>query len=155
MSTFEVVLLEEKQFVGLPVSNSFHYIDDARMRAANEEFMRRRHEIKHAINMEQYVCPHFSNDILFTYVYSMEVSEISDIPEGMLGFTVPKQTYVKITSTDENPYEISHRYFREHGLANNTRSLALEVFQFSKRQHFNDAEIYIPILLSEESKYND
>jgi predicted transcriptional regulator YdeE len=120
------------------------------MKEANQLFLERRNEIKGIINEQEYVCPHFANDILFTYIYCMEVEGINDTPNGMIGFYVPGQRYIKVRSTDQDPYAISHEYLKENDLENNTRSLALEVFKFGEEQHFNNADIYIPIV---ERKY--
>lgn len=144
-SQIEIVTLEAKYFIGVPVTNAFKRFDAERMKEANQLFLERWNEIKGIINEQEYVCPHFANDILFTYIYCMEVSEIKDIPNGMIGFDVPSQRYVKIRSTDQDPYVISKEYLKENGLENNTRSLALEVFRFGEEQHFNNADIYIPV----------
>lgn len=145
-SQIEIVTLEAKNFIGVPVTNVFQRFDAERIKETNQLFLERRNEIKGIINEQEYVCPHFANDILFTYIYCMEVSEIKDIPKGMIGFGVPSQRYVKVRSTDQDPYAISKEYIKEHGLKNNTRSLALEVFRFGEEQHFNNADIYIPIV---------
>lgn len=142
----EVVSLEEKYFIGVPVTNGFQKFDSERMKEANQLFLERRNEIKGIINEQQYVCPHFANDILFTYIYCMEVEGIDEVPSGMIGFYVPGQRYLKIRTSVQDPYAISHEYLKENGLRNNTRSLALEVFKFGEEQNFNNADIYIPIL---------
>jgi predicted transcriptional regulator YdeE len=142
----EIVSLEAKYFIGVPVTNVFQRFDSERMKEANQLFLERRNEIKGIINDQKYVCPHFANDILFTYIYCMEVEGINDTPNGMIGFFVPSQRYIKVRSSDQDPYAISHEYLKENGLENNTRSLALEVFKFGEEQHCNNADIYIPIV---------
>jgi len=144
-SQIEIVTLEAKCFIGVPVTNVFQKFDSERMKEANQLFLERKSEIKGIINEKQYVCPHFANDILFTYIYCMEVEAIDDVPKGMIGFEVPRQRYIKVRSTDQDPYAISHEYLKEKGIENNIKSLALEVFRFGKGQHFNNADIYIPI----------
>lgn len=144
--TIEIVTLEEKSFIGIPVTNVFQRFDSERMKEANQLFLDRKNEISGIMNDEEYVCPHYANDILFTYIYCMEVKEIKHIPKGMIGFSVPGQRYIKVRTKDQDPYALSKKYLKEHGLENNTRSLALEVFRFGEEQHFNHADIYIPIL---------
>lgn len=141
----EIVNLQSKNFIGIPVTNVFKRFDAEKMKEANQLFLERRNEIKGSINELEYVCPHFANDILFTYIYCMEVEAINDVPKGMIGFNVPSQRYIKIKSPDQDPYALSHEYLKVNGLENNTRSLALEVFQFGEEQHFNNADIYVPI----------
>ncbi|MFC5406442.1 GyrI-like domain-containing protein [Cohnella soli] len=144
----EIVTLEDKYFIGVPVTNVFQNFDSARMKEANRLFLEGRKEIKGILNKEEYVCPHFANDILFTYIYSMEVESNIDVPKGMIGFHVPRQRYIKVRSSDQDPYAIGHEYLKENGLENNPKSLALEVFKFGEDQHFNNAVIYIPIVTS-------
>lgn len=144
--TIERITLEAKCFIGIPVTNVFNRFDSERMQESNELFHIRRNEIKGILNPQEYVCPHFANDILFTYIYCMEVKEISDIPQGMIGFEVPGQNYIKIRTLDHDPYAIGQEFLKENGLKNNVKSLALEVFKFGEKQHFNHADIYIPII---------
>jgi Uncharacterized protein conserved in bacteria len=142
---FEMVTLGTKHYVGVPVTNVFNRFNPELMKEANEIFNSRIREIKRIIHEHEYVCPHFANDIMFTYVYCMEVSEIEDVPKGMIGFHVPSQRYVKVRAVDQDPYESAKLYLEANGLENNTRALALEVFRFGEEQHFNHADIYIPI----------
>jgi predicted transcriptional regulator YdeE len=145
-SQFELVTLETKYFIGVPVTNVFQRFDSKRMKEANHCFLERKNEIKGIVNEQEYVCPHFANDILFTYIYCLEVEVINDIPEGMIGFEVPSQRYVEVRSSDQDPYAICQEYLKENGFENNIKSLALEVFKFGEEQHFNNAVIYIPIV---------
>ncbi|WP_158602135.1 GyrI-like domain-containing protein [Cohnella endophytica] len=142
----EIVTLEAKYFIGVPVTNVFDRFDSERMQEANKLFLERKNEINGIINNQEYVCPHFANDILFTYIYCMEVNEITETPNGMIGFQVPSQRYIKVRSSDQDPYAISQEYLKENGLVNNVKSLALEVFKFGEEQHLNNADIYIPIV---------
>ncbi|TVX96258.1 GyrI-like domain-containing protein [Cohnella terricola] len=146
ISQIEIVTLEAKYFIGVPVTNVFQKFDSERMKEANQLFLERKNEIKGIINEQEYVCPHFANDILFTYIYCMEVEGIGDVPKGMIGFEVPRQRYIKVRSSDQDPYAISQEYLKEKGIENNIKSLALEVFRFGEEQHFNNADIYIPIV---------
>ncbi|MDQ6421767.1 GyrI-like domain-containing protein [Paenibacillus sp. LHD-117] len=145
INQIEIVTLEAKHFVGVPVTNVFQRFDAERMKEANRIFMTRREEIKAILNEREYVCPHFANDILFTYIYCMEVVEIKEIPDDMIGFSIPSQRYVKLRSVDQDPYALSKAFLKEKKLENNIRSLALEVFRFGEEQHFNHADIFVPI----------
>jgi predicted transcriptional regulator YdeE len=142
----EIVTLEGKHFVGVPVTVAFKRNDPERIKEANQIFIARKNEIKGILNEHEYVCPHFANDVLFTYIYCMEVSEISEIPDGMIGFSVPSQKYAKVRSKDQEPYGLIKSYLKANGLENNVRSLALEVFKFGEEQNFNNADILIPII---------
>jgi predicted transcriptional regulator YdeE len=141
----EIVTLEEKHFVGIPVTNAFQRFDADSIKEANRVFLDRKSEIKEILNEHEYVCPHFAGDLLFTYIYCMEVTKIEDVPKGMIGFSVPSQRYAKVRSVDQDPYTLIKSYLEENDLDNNPRSLALEVFRFGEEQHFNNANIFVPI----------
>ena len=83
----EIVELEEMYLVGFSVTLAFERHDSEVVEAMKRQFYSRKDEIRHAIHPERYLSPHFSSDVLFTYLICMEVSSLSDIPEGMLGFT--------------------------------------------------------------------
>ncbi|MEK8132145.1 effector binding domain-containing protein [Paenibacillus filicis] len=142
----EIVTLEEKHFVGVPVTNVFQRVEPESIKEANQVFLARKSEIKEIMNPHVYVCPHFANDVLFTYIYCMEVTGIEGVPKGMIGFSVPSQRYAKVRSIDQDPYALIKSFLKEKGLDNNPRSLALEVFRFGEEQHFNNADIFVPIL---------
>jgi predicted transcriptional regulator YdeE len=142
----EIIALKEKHFVGVPVTVAFQKHDPERIKEAEQIFLTLKNQLKGIINEYEYVCPHFANDVLFTYIYCMEVSEIRDIPDGMIGFSVPSQQYAKVRSTDQEPYGLIKSYLNANGLESNTRSLALEVFRFSEEQHYNNADIFVPII---------
>ncbi|HZG86696.1 GyrI-like domain-containing protein [Paenibacillus sp.] len=144
-SQVEIVELEEKHFVGIAVTVSFQRHDPERIREASQLFYARRKEISGIVNEQQYVCPHFANDLLFTYIYSMEVSEVRDIPKGMIGFSIPSQKYAKVRTKDQDPYKLIKTYLRDNGFENNERSVALEIFKFGEDQHVNHADIFVPI----------
>ncbi|MFF2093125.1 GyrI-like domain-containing protein [Paenibacillus sp. NPDC058174] len=145
----EIVTLEAKHFVGVPVTNVFKRFDKGSINEANRLFLERKIEIKRVLNEHQYVCPHFANDVLFTYIYCMEVENIEDIPKGMIGFTVDSQSYAKVRAVDQDPYVLIKTFLKENDLKNNTLALALEVFKFGEEQHFNNADIFVPILQGE------
>jgi predicted transcriptional regulator YdeE len=145
-SRIEIVSLEEKCFIGIPATCAFKSSDREAIKVAGEAFASRKGEISGAVNEREYVCPHFANDILFTYIYCMEVENLEEIPHGMIGFRVPSQRYVKVRSEEHNPYKLVNSYLAANGLESNTSSLALEVFKFGEEQHFNNADIYVPIV---------
>ncbi|NIK68721.1 effector binding domain-containing protein [Paenibacillus sp. BK033] len=142
----EIVTLEEKHFVGVAVTNAFKRVNPKSIREVNDLFLSRIKEIPNVINADCYVCPHFANDFLFTYIYSMEVSRYDEVPEGMIGFSVPRQSYAKVRSTEQDPYALIKAALEAMNRKNNTRSLALEVFRFGEEQHVRNADVFVPIL---------
>lgn len=142
----EIVTLSEKHFIGVAVTNAFKRVDPEAIQKTFQVFLSRIDEIKGIVDSDAYVCPHFANDYLFTYIYCMEVTSIGEVPEGMIGFSMPSQRYAKVRSADQDPYALIKSSLESMNLKNNARSLALEVYRFDEEQHMNNADIYIPIL---------
>lgn len=143
-SQVEFVKVEAKHYIGLSITSSFQGHDPKRVETLKQQFMVRRHEIMHAVNPRQYVCPHFNSETLFTYLYCLEVSKLDDIPEGMLGFTIPAHTYAKVR-TELDPYEVLHSYLKEQGLQNDTKALALEIYNMESPRWPDQVDVYVPI----------
>ncbi|GGG64647.1 GyrI-like domain-containing protein [Paenibacillus radicis (ex Gao et al. 2016)] len=141
----EIVTLQTKHFIGVPVTNVFKRFDQGIINEANQLFLERKSEIKGIVNEQQYVCPHFANEVLFTYIYCMEVASIEDVPKGMIGFTVDSQSYATVRSADQDPYVLIKAFLKENHLDHNPVALALEVFRFGEEQHLNNADIFVPI----------
>ncbi|WP_185929320.1 MULTISPECIES: GyrI-like domain-containing protein [Paenibacillus] len=141
----EIVHLQEKKFIGIPVTSSFQNHDPKRVEATKESFLNRKHEIKNVINSHEYVCPHFSSEVLFTYFFCMEVSTLEDIPEGMIGFTAPPHSYAT-TRTEKDPYEQIHTYLANNGFENNSKALALEVYQFEDPEWPGKVDVFVPVI---------
>lgn len=139
----QIVRLEEKQFVGVPVTSPFDNVMG--IGEANRFFMEKILEIDGIVTPEQYMCLHFSNQVLFTYIYCAEVSEGHAVPDGMIRFTVPSSRYAKARSKDKDPYGIINTYLREHGMERNPELFAFEIFQFGEDESKYNADILIPI----------
>ncbi|MBD3922075.1 hypothetical protein H8B09_25155 [Paenibacillus sp. PR3] len=60
-----------------------------RVGEAKQLFEEKRNEIQSAVNPYEYKGLHFANEVIFTYIYYMEVSALGAIPDGMIGLTVP------------------------------------------------------------------
>lgn len=140
----KTVHLEEKKFVGFPVTSSFSFHDPNRIEEAKRQFLERKNEIRDVVNPEEYVCPHFASEVLFTYFYCMEVSALEDIPEGMIGFTIPARNYVT-TRANADPYEVLHAYIKDNGIDHHPRALALEVYQFADPEWPGKVDVFVPI----------
>lgn len=140
----EIVPLDERMFIGIPVTSSFQNHDPGRIEEAKALFLKRRHEITNAIHTERYVCPHFDSETLFTYLFCMEVSRLDNVPEGMIGFKVPGRRYAK-TRSEQDPYETIHRFLKQRGLENDPNSISLEVYSFESPVWPGEVDVYVPI----------
>lgn len=139
-----VLELPEMKLVGLSITSSFVGHDPERVEAMKQEFNRRKDEISHIIHAERYLSPHFSTENLFTYMICMEVEELTNVPEGMLGFAIPAHQYVHVKSKGD-PYDELHSYVRNNDLQSNDRALAIEIYQFANSTWPDEVDVYIPL----------
>ncbi|RKP57970.1 AraC family transcriptional regulator [Cohnella endophytica] len=142
----EIIHLQEKKFVGIPVTSAFIGIghDPNKIEKVKNEFVSRKEEIKEITNPLEYVCLSFVSESLFTYLICLEVKELIDVPEGMLGFSIPSHKYGK-TRSENDPYSVIHNYFNQNGIKNNNRAMSLEIYKFEDPQWPNNVDVYIPI----------
>ncbi|WP_340008529.1 effector binding domain-containing protein [Paenibacillus sp. FSL K6-0276] len=139
-----VLELLEMKLIGLSITSSFIGHQPERVEAMKREFYSRKDEISNIIHPERYLSPHFTTENLFTYMICMEVEELTNVPEGMLGFTIPTHQYVHVKSKGD-PYDDLHSYVRESDLQSNDRALAIEVYQFANPTWPDEVDVYIPL----------
>ncbi|BCG57396.1 GyrI-like domain-containing protein [Paenibacillus sp. URB8-2] len=140
----QIIDLPEMHFVGLYLTSPFKDHDPVRVEEMKREFNNRKGEIEHVIHPERYYCPSYSSEVLFTYLICMEVESLSNIPKGMIGFTIPPHRYAKVKSK-EDPYQCIHDHLNRNGLHNDRRALALEIYPIDHPVWPDEAEVYIPL----------
>jgi len=139
----EQVELEQRSYIGIPVTASF---DETRNVGDTASlFMRRWSEIPFRVQEKGYCCLHYANQVLFTYIYAMEVSTIASVPDGMIGFTVPAGRYAKVRSVKQEPYAVIQSYLNQNGLEVNASLLSIESFRFGEVESKYNADIWVPI----------
>ncbi|TLS50745.1 GyrI-like domain-containing protein [Paenibacillus antri] len=141
----QVVELPEIHLIGLSITSPFKGHQPDRVEKMKQEFLTRKDEISNAIRPERCVSPSFSSEVLFTYFVCMEAADLSAIPEGMIGFTVPPHRYAKVVSAGD-PYQDIREYLKGNRLRPNERALALEVYHFENPVWPSGAEVFVPIL---------
>ncbi|HET7579266.1 MAG TPA: effector binding domain-containing protein [Bacillales bacterium] len=117
-----------------------------------EEFVERRNEVSNAKDPEVLFSPYLCNDIFATYFACLEVSEISDVPEGMIGFQLPSLTYAKINCTTrsiDKAYGKIFEWIHEHGYKQKflDRSCPMEIYYLEDNAEEEDVEILIPVIV--------
>ncbi|NIK77804.1 putative transcriptional regulator YdeE [Paenibacillus castaneae] len=148
----EITELGELLMIGLPVNVSFKNGDFSKIEQTKEEFKRRLSEIPNAVNPVEYYAPWYSSEVMFTYLYCLQVSSLEFIPEGMIGLTIPAHQYVLVSYDgvrpfEPDPYEVIHRYSDEHGLKKNEPAMILEKYLFENddREGKIVIDVYAPI----------
>ncbi|KRE25179.1 GyrI-like domain-containing protein [Paenibacillus sp. Soil522] len=141
-----VQLLEwpEIKLIGLYVTSSFQGHLPEKVDAMKEEFYKRKGEIGSIIHPERYISPSFTSEVLFTYLICMEVEDLSNVPEGMIGFTIPPHRYARIKSKGD-PYQDIHNYLDSIGQQSDRRALALEIYHFENPTWPDEAEVLLPL----------
>lgn len=139
-----IVELGEIHLVGLAVTSVFDHHNPERIEQMKQEFYSRKHEISNVVHPVRYLSPGFTSEVLFTYACCMEVEDLTSIPDGMIGFTVPQHAYAVVQS-DTDPYAVIHDYLRGQVMESDNRALALEVYSFANPSWPAEAQVYVPL----------
>jgi predicted transcriptional regulator YdeE len=111
-------------------------------------------EVAHQTEEPVLIAPFHSRETEFTYYVTTPVNKIDQIPEGMVGFTVPRKNYV-VTTYKGRPEEVENTYLKifdwmeEYGYEQDHQALGLEIFP-KKQKETNASEelnfdIFLPI----------
>lgn len=151
IATFECeVITREYNLVGQSITANFpNSFPDAAIKI-HTEFVSKKAEIKGAINYEIIYSPYMCNSIVATYFACLEVSEIRHIPDGMIGFNLPKTEYAKISCSNKTIGEGYSKIFewinsKGYKQKNSSSSSAIEIYYFEDNVDEEKVEILIPI----------
>ncbi|TSB47374.1 GyrI-like domain-containing protein [Alkalicoccobacillus porphyridii] len=138
------------QFVGVSTTANFPNAFPEAAINLQLDFESRVHEIRESKKRDVIFSPYMCNNFVATYFSCVEVSEIKDVPEGMIGFSLPKVRYAKIQCSNQTigeGYERLFTWMAEKGFSqihlNNT--MPVEIFYPEDDMHEFKAEILIPI----------
>lgn len=156
-SEVKVITLPEMKMVGYPVNVSFKDGVFSNIGLTKQRFMDNKAAIKHAVDPDTYWAPWYDSEVMFTYFYCLQVSELEDVPEGMMGFTIPASTYAAVRYEgphpwNPDPYGMLADYRKNNGVAIKERGMVLEKFRFDKECIPNEyiaIEVYGPIKTEE------
>lgn len=140
----QLLELQEIKLVGLYVTSSFQGHLPERVEAMKQEFHKRKDEVRNVIHPERYISPSFTSEVLFTYLICMEVDNLSEVPKGMIGFTIPPHRYAKVKS-EGDPYQVIHNYLDANGQQSDRRALALEIYYFENPSWPDKVEVLLPL----------
>ncbi|EFM09622.1 transcription activator effector binding [Paenibacillus curdlanolyticus YK9] len=144
------VHLDEMKFVGLPVIVSFKDGDYGTISKTKQLFMERMGEIEGVINPDILWAPWYANDIMFTYVYAVQVASLdNNVPEGLVGFTQPAARYATVhyegpLPWEPDPYERLQTYRQQEGLEQVKGLMVLEKYEFDREDH-PDGLLYVDV----------
>lgn len=112
-------------------------------------------EVLYQKNDHLFIAPFHCRETELTYYVTVPVEEISLVPEGMVGFTIPEKHYIFCTHYG-TASEIAHTYQRikgwmeDYGYEQDHQALCLEVYNASIKENQNlqekiHFEIYVPV----------
>lgn len=149
-ASFEIeVVNREYKLVGMSITGNFPDSFPEVAVTIQRAFWDRRKEIKNAKNPDILFSPGMCNGILATYLACVEVTEIGEIPEGMIGFVLPSNEYVKVACTNRTIGEGYNHLFEwmkqnqyEHQFYN---ACQIEIFYIDEEADEEPVDILIPI----------
>ncbi|MFZ7943483.1 MULTISPECIES: GyrI-like domain-containing protein [Bacillaceae] len=148
----QVIKREETKVVGISWNGTY-----SEMSTIPELFTKMRerlNEVSHQTREPFLIAPFHSRETEFTYYVTKPVEKLDEIPEGMIGFTIPGKNYVNTVHKGslENVLETYNRLFawmEEYGYERDHYALCLEIFKEEHKLqnglddlHF---EIYVPV----------
>lgn len=98
------------------------------------------------------IAPFHSRESEFTYYVTVPVEELQKIPEGMVGFTIPRKHYVW-TTHQVGAEDVEHTYRRlftwmeEYGYEQDHQALSLEIYKEEHKQRNTSGNRYFEIFL--------
>jgi AraC family transcriptional regulator len=148
----QVVEKEEIKVVGISWNGT--YSQTSTIPQLFEEMEARLQEIAYQTNESVLIAPFHSRETEFTYYVTTPVERIDDIPEGMVGFTIPSKNYVFATHRGrpdevENTYHQMFEWMKEYGYEQDLQALNIEIYKEKDRDLFASGdlhyEIYLPV----------
>ena len=148
----QVVEKEELKVVGISWNGT--YSQTSTIPLLFEEMEARLAEVAYQTNEPVLIAPFHSRETEITYYVTTPVEKIEDIPEGMVGFTIPRKNYVFATHNGraeeiENTYQQILSWMNEYGYEQDLQALTIEVhneedkdLNVSGELHY---EIYLPV----------
>lgn len=150
--TFQVVSKDEFQAIGLELTGPYSLLQ--KIGPLWQTFVSRIEEISARVNPEAMVSMGLTNDrpTDFTYYASIEVEDVSEVPEGMVSITVPAASYAVFThkgSTDKlgDTINQARRTIKESGYGINHDAYWFELYdkRFNPASEDSELDLYFPI----------
>ncbi|MCM3726901.1 GyrI-like domain-containing protein [Neobacillus cucumis] len=109
-------------------------------------------EVSCLTNEPVVIAPFHSRETEFTYYVTKPVRKIENVPEGMVGFSIPRKNYVCTTHKGsleevENTYQQMFNWMKEYGYEQDYHALGLEIFKEEHKQQNMSGDLYFDIYL--------
>jgi predicted transcriptional regulator YdeE len=147
----QVIEKNEMKVVGLSWNGTYSQLNT--IPQLFEEMEARRGEVTYQTNESVVIAPFHSRETEFTYYVTTPVERIENVPDGMVGFTIPRKNYVCTTHMGsliefEDTYRQMLLWMKEYGYDLDDHALSFEIFKEVNQQDSAgklNFEIYLPI----------
>src|SRR4051794_16927226 len=148
----QVIEKEEMKVVGISWNGAYSQLST--IPSLFYKMVKRLEEVSFKTKEPVLIAPFHSRETEITYYVTTPVEEIAEIPEGMVGFTIPTKNYVFTTHKGsleevENTYLQMFAWMKDYGYEQDHNALCLEVYK-EEHSELNAAgdlhfDIYLPV----------
>lgn len=150
----DIQVVEKKEIKVVGISWSGTYSQTKTIPTLFTELSSRLEEVPHQSKEAVMIAPYHSRETEFTYYVTTPVDKIEDVPDGMIGFTIPRKNYVKAThiggaESVDRTYKQIFTWMKEYGYEQDHFALSMEVYKEEHKDrnlsgdlHF---DIYLPV----------
>ncbi|MEH7120890.1 GyrI-like domain-containing protein [Neobacillus vireti] len=148
--TISVIEKEELKVVGIPWTGTYEELDT--IPTLFEKLEERLEEVCCQTNDPVMIAPFHGRETEFTYYVTKPVEKIENVPEGMVGFSIPSKNYVCTTHKGsleevENTYQHLQTWMKEYGYEQDHFALGLEIFKKEHKQQNTNGDLHFEIYL--------
>jgi predicted transcriptional regulator YdeE len=148
--SIQVIEKEEMKVVGISWNGTYSQIST--LPSLFKEMLNRLEEVSYQTNEPVLIAPFHSRETEFTYYVTTPVEKIEEIPEGMVGFTIPSKNYVFATHNGshedvEHTYQQIYSWMKEYGYEQDQNALSIEVYKEEHKHHNANGELHFDIYL--------
>jgi predicted transcriptional regulator YdeE len=148
----EIQVLEKEELKVVGISWSGTYSQLSNIPELFDVMKERIDEVPNQTKDSVLIAPFHSRETELTYYVTTPVEKLEDVPEGMVGFTIPRKNYVYSSHKGsleevENTYREMLVWMQEYGYDLDDHALSLEIFNQTslKNDGSLQLELYLPV----------
>ena len=146
----QVLEKDEIKVVGISRNGTYSQLDT--IPNLFDELKERLIEVPNQTNDSILIAPFHSRETEFTYYVTTPVENLEHVPEGMVGFTIPRKNYVCTSHKGsleevENTYRQMLVWMQEYGYDLDDHALSLEILKGNNidKEDNMQFELYLPV----------
>jgi predicted transcriptional regulator YdeE len=148
----DIQVLEKEEIKVIGISRSGTYSQMYNIPDLFNEMKGRLEEVPNQTNEAILIAPFHSRETEFTYYVTTPVEKVENVPDGMVGFTIPRKNYVYSSYKGrfeelENTYRKMLVWMQEYGYDLDDHALSLKVVKENKSDNEGSTyfELYLPV----------